>query len=41
LYAVVVDDDEAIDINTPLDLVIAEAVMRWRQGRGSKDGPTY
>jgi len=41
LYAVVVDEDEAIDINTPLDLVIAEAVMRWRQGRGSHDGPTH
>ena len=41
LYAVLADDDEAIDINTPLDLVIAEAVMRWRQGRGGKDGPTY
>lgn len=30
LYAVVVPEEEAIDINTPLDLVIAEAVMRWR-----------
>jgi N-acylneuraminate cytidylyltransferase len=30
LYAVVVDEDEAIDINTPLDFVIAEAVMRWK-----------
>ena len=30
LYAVVVPDEEAIDVKTPLDLVIAEAVMRWR-----------
>lgn len=35
LYAVLVDEDEAIDINTPLDFVIAEAVMRWKvEGRG-------
>ena len=33
LYAVVARDDEAIDINTPLDFVIAEAVMHWRQSR--------
>jgi len=31
LYAVLADEDEAIDINTPLDFAIAEAVMRWRQ----------
>lgn len=30
LYAVVVGEDEAIDINTPLDFVIAEAVMQWK-----------
>ena len=35
LYAVVVDADEAIDINTPLDFVIAEAVMQWKsEGSG-------
>ncbi len=34
LYAVVARHDEAIDINTPLDFVIAEAVMQWRE-RGS------
>lgn len=31
LYAVVAEPDEAIDVNTPLDFVVAEAVMRWRQ----------
>jgi len=30
LKAVVVSDEEAVDINTPLDLVIAEAVLRWK-----------
>ena len=32
LYAVIAEEDEAMDINTPLDFVIAEAVMQWRQG---------
>lgn len=37
LYSVIADEDEAIDINTPLDFVIVEAVMRWRQqGGGSQ-----
>jgi CMP-N,N'-diacetyllegionaminic acid synthase len=31
LGAVVIPQEEAIDINTPLDFVIAEAVMRWRK----------
>jgi CMP-N,N'-diacetyllegionaminic acid synthase len=30
LYAVVVSEEEAIDINTPTDLVIAEALLRRR-----------
>ncbi len=38
LYAVVARDDEAIDINTPLDFVIAEAVMHWRERRGQGNG---
>jgi CMP-N,N'-diacetyllegionaminic acid synthase len=33
LYPVVVEPEEAIDINSPLDLAVAEAVMRWKQGR--------
>lgn len=38
LYAVIASDDEAIDINTPLDLVIVDAVMQWkRQGNQSID----
>jgi len=37
-YAVIVREDEAIDINTPLDLVIVDAVMQWkRQGNHSID----
>ncbi len=32
LCAVIADEEEGIDINTPLDFVIAEAVMQWRQG---------
>jgi CMP-N-acetylneuraminic acid synthetase len=36
LLAVVADEDEAIDINTPLDFVIAEAVLRWRQVRSKE-----
>ncbi len=31
LFAVIAREDEAIDINTPLDFVIAEAVMQWRE----------
>lgn len=31
LYAVVSGEEEEIDINTPLQFVIAGAVMRWRQ----------
>ena len=31
LFAVVAPEEEAIDVNTPLDLVVAEAVMRWRE----------
>jgi len=37
LYVVVAEEDESIDVNTPLDFVIAEAVMRWRQQRGKND----
>jgi CMP-N-acetylneuraminic acid synthetase len=33
LYAVVAAEDEAIDVNSPLDLVVAEAVLRWREAR--------
>lgn len=32
LHAVVVPEEQAIDINTPLDFLIAEAVMRSREG---------
>jgi len=35
LYAVIADREEAIDINTPLDFVIVEAVMRWKGNRGA------
>ena len=31
LHAVIVPDDEAIDVNTPLDLVVAEALLRRRE----------
>lgn len=34
LYPVVVEPEEAIDINSPLDLAVAEAVMRWRRKEG-------
>lgn len=34
LYAVIADEEEGIDINTALDFLIAEVVIRWkRQGR--------
>ena len=34
LYPVVVDPEEAIDINSPLDFAVAEAVMRWKRKEG-------
>lgn len=34
LYPVVVGPEEAIDINSPLDLAVAEAVMAWRRKAG-------
>jgi len=40
LYAVITRDDEAVDINTPLDFVMAEAVIQWRQRRGYGNGGT-
>lgn len=30
LYGVVVPDEQAVDINTPLDFVVAGAILRWR-----------
>lgn len=33
LYAVVAPAEEAIDINTPLDFVLAEGVIEWRRRR--------
>ena len=35
LYAVIANREEAIDINTPLDFVIVEAVMRWKTQGGA------
>ncbi len=35
LYAVIAEPHEAIDINSPIDMVIAEAVMRWLKGKES------
>lgn len=32
MYAVVVPEEEAIDINTPVDFLLAEAALRQRQG---------
>lgn len=40
LYAVIAEEYEAIDINTPLDFIIAEAVMRWRIAGGSTNDRT-
>jgi CMP-N,N'-diacetyllegionaminic acid synthase len=34
LYPVIVDPAEAIDINSPLDLAVAEAVLRWKRNEG-------
>ena len=34
LYPVVVDPEEAVDINSPLDLAVAEAVMLWKRKGG-------
>jgi N-acylneuraminate cytidylyltransferase len=36
LHAVVADELEAIDINSPLDFAVAEAVMRWRMQEGAE-----
>lgn len=40
LHAVVFTEEEAIDINTPLDFIIAEAVMRWGQEGGQVNDRT-
>lgn len=40
LYAVIAEEYETIDINTPLDFVIAEAVMRWKLEGGSTNDRT-
>ena len=37
LHVVISGEEEGLDINTPLDFVIAEAVMRWRQQGGKND----
>ena len=38
LHVVIAEEYENIDINIPLDFVIAEAVMRWKiEGEGSND----
>ena len=34
LFPVVVDPAEAIDINSPVDLAVAEAMMRWKRNEG-------
>jgi CMP-N,N'-diacetyllegionaminic acid synthase len=35
--AVVATPEEVIDINTPLDFAVAEAVMRWRDSHAPRD----
>jgi CMP-N-acetylneuraminic acid synthetase len=42
LYAVVVPEDEAIDINTPLDFLVAEAALRaGSRAEGGVEGGLY
>jgi CMP-N,N'-diacetyllegionaminic acid synthase len=35
VYGVVVPDEQAVDINTPLDFVVATAILRWRKEQPS------
>ena len=40
LCAVIVEAEEATDLNTPLDFIIAEAIVQWKQGGAARHDST-